>query len=448
MKKRALVAVAIVAAFVVSNVNAQPVQRLTFDEVLQLALDRSTSLKSSKSQRELEAVNVRAEKADFLPNLSMSASPSVNFGFSFDQTSLQLVNETTWFANYGIGSSLNLFRGGADIASLKQAQLSYQAADYTFERATEDVISQSILNYLQVIMDKERVKIQQENVEAQRQLLDRIQEFTRVGTRPVSDLYQQQAAVAQAELDLLNAEHAVQISKAELIGQLKLNPIGEYEFDAPPTDELELEPETYDLQQLIQTAFENRSDLVAGRRRIDAARQGVKASQALYWPEINMSGNYGSSYSSADPLDRSFSAQFDEKRSGDIRLSLNVPIFNRFDTRYRVEQATVQRKNAEWDYDDLEQRVALQVRQAVSDYQSAVKRLEVTERQLRFAEQSLEAEQERYNVGASTLVDLSQARANYVSAASNRSSAIYDYLARIRLIDYYVGRIKADQNIF
>lgn len=448
MKKVVLLSIALAATIAVSPAGAQTIQRLTFDDVLRQAIDRSTALRSSASQLQLEAVNVRAEQADFLPNLNLNATPSVNFGFSFDQTSLQLVNETTWFANYGLSSSLNLFRGGADVASLKQARLSYQAADYRHDRTTEDVIRQTILSFLQVVQDDEQIKIQQENVEAQRQLLARIEEFTRVGTRPISDLYTQQAELASAELRLLEAERAAQISKAVLIGQLKLNPLGEYQFDAPSAEDVTLEPAVFDMQSLIQRAFESRSDLVAERRRIDAARAGVRASQALYWPEINLAGGYGSSYSSADPLDRSFSSQLDEKRSGDIRLSVNVPIFNRFDTRYRVEQAQVQRRNAELDYEDLEQQVALEVRQAVLDYQSAVKELEVTERQVQAAEQSLEAEQERYNVGASTLVELSQARASYVSAASSRTSAIYNYLARIRLIDYFAGGIRADGDIF
>jgi outer membrane protein len=448
MKIGVYFAVAVAMVIGVSNVHAQTVQQVSFDEISRIALDRSTALRSSSSQLELQAVNVRAERADFLPNLNLSATPSVNFGFSFDQTSLQLVNETTWFASYGASSSINIFRGFGDVASLKQAQQSYAAADFRHERVKEDVIQQAILNYLQVIQDKEQVKIQEENVESERQLLARIEEFTRVGTRPISDLYQQQANLANAELALLNAERDAQISKARLIGQLKLNPLGDYEFDAPGTDEVELDPVTYDLRDLIQTAFENRADLAAGRRSIDASRQGVRASQAAYWPEINLSGGYGSSYSSADPLDRSFSAQLDEKRSGDIRLGLSIPIFNRFDTQYRVEAARVQRRNAELDYEDLEQTVALEVRQAVLDYQTAVKQLEVTERQLRFAEQALEAEQERYNVGASTLVDLSQARAQYVSAASNRSNAIYNYLARTRLIDYFVGRIDPSEPIF
>lgn len=448
MNKRFFLAMAVAMAIATSTANAQEVQRISFADISRIALEKSSTLRSSASQLELEAANVRAEKADFLPNLSLNASPSVNFGFSFDQTSLQLVNETTWFANAGINSSINIFRGFGDVASLKQAQLNYQAADYRHDRVSQNVIQQAILNYLQVIQDREQIRIEEENVDAQNQTLARIEEFTRVGTRPISDLYQQQALLAEAELRLLNAERAAQLSKARLIGQLKLNPLGEYEFDAPSTDEVNLEPIDLDLQELIQTAFENRTDLVAGRSLIAASRQGVRASKAAYWPEVNLSGGYGSSYSSADRLDRSFGTQFDEQRAGDLRLGVTIPLFNRFDTKYRVEAARVQRRNAELDYEDLEQQVALEVRQAVLDYQTAVKQLEVTERQLRSAEQALEAEQERYNVGASTLVELSQARATYVSAASNRSSSIYQYLARVRLIDYFVGRIKPNDPIF
>ena len=55
------------------------------------------------------------------------------------------------------------------------------------------MLQEAIINYLQVIQDRENVKIQEENVKSQQQLLERIQEFSRVGTRPVSDLYTQEA---------------------------------------------------------------------------------------------------------------------------------------------------------------------------------------------------------------------------------------------------------------
>jgi len=389
-----------------------------------------------------------SERGDFYPNLNAGFNPSANFGLTFDQTSLQLVNQTSYFANYGITSSVNLFRGFGDVASLKQAQLSYDAADFTYDRTKQDVLQQAILNYLQVIQDRENVKIQDENVKSQQQLLARIEEFTRVGTRPVSDLYTQQANTAQAELDLLTAERATQLSQARLVGQLLLDPLKDYEFVAPSSDEVDLSPIQYDPALLIQNAYDQRLDLKAQESRIDAATQGVRASRSGYWPQIDLSGQYGTSFSSADPLDRPWSEQTTDNRSGFVRVGVTIPIFNRFDTKYRVEQSRVAQRNAQLDHENLRQRVALEVRQSYLDYQTAVKQLEVSDRRLLAAQQALDAEQERYNVGASTLVELTQVQAQFISASSGRINALVNYVARVALIDYFVGTISPDASIF
>lgn len=430
------------------NAGAQEVQKITFDEVVRLAMERSTTLRTSENQLEVEASRVMSAKGNFLPDLVFSANPSANFGFNFDQTTLQLVNETTYNGNYGVNTSMNLFRGFGDVASLKQARSIYDVADKTYYRTEQDVLQQTILNYLQVIQDAETVKIQAENVTAQEQLLARIQEYTNVGTRPVSDLYQQQANTAQAELTLLNAERSVQLSEARLIGQLLLDPLKDYDFVAPTSDQLDLSPRSYNPVELIKNAFDQRFDLQAQRSRIEAADQGVKATLASYWPSVNLSAAYGTSYSSADPLDRPFSEQAKENRSGNIRLGFVVPLFNRFDTKFRVQQARVNQRNTQIDLESLEQRVALEVRQSYLDYQTALKQLDVTERQLVAAEKALEAEQERYNVGASTLVELTQSQASYVSASSGRVQALVNYVARVALINYYVGSISAEDSIF
>lgn len=431
-----------------TDATAQGVQRITFTDVVNLALERSTALRSAEFGRDLESSRVQAERADFFPNLNAGINPSANFGFTFDQNSLQLINRTTYFASYGLSSSINLFRGFADVASLQQAQLSYEAADLMYDRTEQNVLQEAILNYLQVVQDHENVKIQQENVRSQQQLLERIEEFTRVGTRPISDLYTQQAFTAQAELDLLNAQRESQLSEARLVGQLLLDPLREYEFVAPSAEEIDMTPVTYDPVELIQNAFDQRLDLRAQENRIEAAQQGVRAARASYWPSIDLSGQYGSSYSSADPLDRPFGEQSKDNRSGSVRLSVSIPIFNRFDTKYRVEQSRVAERNAQLDLESLRQQVALEVRQAYLDYQTAVKQLEVSDRRLQSAEQALEAEQERYNVGASTLVELTQVQAQYVSAASGRVTALVNYVARVALIDYFVGTISSDASIF
>ena len=449
MMKHLSVALLALSLIVVSEqVQAQEVQRLTFQDVVDLALQNSTTLRAAGNNLDLRSAGVQSAQGNFYPNLNAGINPSTNFGFNFDQNSLQLVNETTFNARYGVSSSINIFRGFGDVASLSQARHQYDAADFSYDRTEQDVFQLAIINYLSVIQDRENVKIQDENVRSQQQLLERIREFARVGTRPVSDLYTQEATTAQAELDLINAERRAQISHATLVGQLLLDPLKEYEFVAPSADEIEMEPLQFDQIALIQTAFENRLDLQAQKSTIEASNQGVKAAQSAYWPSINLTGQYGSSYSSADPLDRPWSEQTADNRSGSIGLSVNIPIFNRFDNKFRVEQSRVVQRNAELEFEQLQQRVALEVRQSYFDYQAALKQLEVSDRRLRAAEQALEAEQERYNVGASTLVELTVAQAQFVEAASGRVNALVNYVARAELVEYYVGTISPDTSIF
>jgi outer membrane protein len=448
MKHLFVTALGALILFTAAEAPAQDIQRITFSEVVDIALDRSVALRSAEYSRDLQSSRVQSERGDFFPNLNAGINPSANFGFNFDQNSLQLVNQTTYFASYGLSSTINLFRGFGDVASLKQAQLSYEAADYSYDRTQQNVLQEAILNYLQVIQDRETVKIQEENVRSQQQLLERIREFTRVGTRPISDLYTQEANTAQAELDLLTAQRSAQLSQARLVGQLLLDPLKEYEFVAPSSDEIDMTPVEYDPIGLIQSAFEQRLDLQAQRTRIDAAQQGVRAARASYWPSVNLTGQYGSSYSSADPLDRTWSDQTKDNRSGSVRLGVTIPIFNRFNNKYNVEQSRVVERNAQLDFENLQQRVALEVRQAYLDYETAVKQLEVSDRRLRSAEQALEAEQERYNVGASTLVELTQVQSQYVSAASGRVNALVNYVARVALIEYFVGTISPNASIF
>ena len=104
--------------------------------------------------------------------------------------------------------------------------------------------------------------------------------------------------------------------------------------------------------------------------------------------------------------------------------------------------------NAEYALQDQRQQVALQVRQAYLDYQNAEKQLDVAETRLRAAERAREAAQERYNLGAVPFVELAQANADFVSAASQRVRARYNFIFQKKLIDYYLGVLDPNVTLF
>ena len=428
-------------------------QRITFDDAVSIALDRNVELKKAANDVGLQEQLVRREKASFLPNLNVSSRGSRNWGLTFDQTSFQLVTEASNFMSLNASSSVNLFNGFGDIASLRQAESSLEASNLTFERQRQTVFFSVIQAYLQVILDQERVLIREEDVTAQQQQLRRIEEFTRVGSRPISDLYQQQANLANSELLLLESERAAQLSQVRLIQVLELDPMGDYEFDAPNREELNLDAQTYDLDGLMSTAFDLRKDLRALDSNIRGAKEGIRLARSSRYPSLALTGSGSTSFSSlrVDPLTREkepFGDQIRDNRSGSIGLSLNIPIFNRLFTKTAVEQAQVRFSNLNLDRQNLVQNVSLEVRQSYLDYLTAVKRLDVTEKQLRASRQSEAFERERYDIGASTLVELTQARANLVDAESQRAQAVYQFVFQEKVIEYYLGSLNPVQQLF
>jgi outer membrane protein len=226
-----------------------------------------------------------------------------------------------------------------------------------------------------------------------------------------------------------------------------------YEFSAPSADAISLAARTYDPNDLLVAAYDARADLTAQEYSIQAAEDGITIAKASRLPRVTANAGFGSSYSSFGRIPgtnqkASFGDQLADNRSENIGLSLSVPIFNRYQTRTSVERAQVQLNNANLDMENLQQSIALEVRQSYLDYQTAVKRLEVTEKQLRASRQALEVEQARYDVASSTLVELTQARANFVSSESQRVQAIYQFHLQHRLIEYYLGVLNPAESLF
>lgn len=424
---------------------AQEPQRITFDDALRIALDQNYQIKQLSNAVRMAEIEVSSARAAFLPSFSVGANGGRSFGLSFDTNVGEL--RTTAYDRFNIGAStgLTLFNGFSDFARLRQSQLSVTASDLDLERGRQFIVFQVASQFLNYVAQRELIVVRQENLVAQQQLLSQIEEFVRAGSRPMSDLYGQRAAVASAEMSIIEAERASQIAEANVIQTLQLDPLGSYEFVIPEESDLSLAPVDYNLDELITSAMSRRADLRASEVSIDASWQGIRQSRAGRLPSVSMSASAGTSYNSGIGLN--FGDQFNNNRSQSIGLNLSIPVFSRRQTSSQIQRAYVQYANAQLGLENLRQQVGVEVRTAYLDYITAEKSLEVTEQQLVWREQALEAERERYNVGAATLVELSQAQSDYVQAASDRVSARYTFFVRKRLIDYYTGVLDPTQPI-
>jgi outer membrane protein len=194
---------------------------------------------------------------------------------------------------------------------------------------------------------------------------------------------------------------------------------------------------------------------MAQEASIGAAEQGIRVAKSGYYPSISFGGSIGTSYSdqrgafvNGSFISTPFGDQLSDNRSGSLRLSLNYNLFDRLSTKNSVESSRVQYENALLDLSEQQQNVAFDIRQAHAEYEAAVKQLDVSEVRLRAAQQALEVEEDRYSIGAATLVELADARSRFVDASRRRVQAIFEFHIRQRLLDYYQGTLDASQPLF
>ncbi len=441
--------------FVLPLVTLAQSEQITLQEAIDIALENNYQLKQAENNLDLAEKDVTSEYADFLPSLSGSLRGSRTAGqqFIFDRFSEGLdpfVNVTSESMSGSVGADITVFAGFNNIHTLRASQQSKISREESLRRARENVIFNTASRYLQVLLDMQLLQIAEENLVTSKRQLEQVQAQVEVGSRPTVDLYNQEAQVANDQLSVTQRQNSLNISRLFLIRQLQIDPQRDYEFVVPEFNQ-EIDESTitmYDLNNLIDQALMNRSDLKSEMASIRNLEYQLKIARGNLYPTISASAGLSSRYSdqySAGGQSVSFSDQFfDLQANRSLGISFSFPIFNNWNRMNNIQAAKVQLKNAKLALDNTELQVIQEVTQAYNDYSSYIQEYNAAETSLTASEKAFETQQERYNVGASTLIELSQAQANYVEAQSNYTQARYNLIFQEKLLDYFLGQFTGE----
>ncbi len=432
---------------------SQEVRLISIDEAINIALENNYTLKQARNELDLSDDLIFSEKADFLPSVTASMSGSRTSGqqFIFDRFSEGLdpfVDVTSQSISGSMRANIPLFNGFNNILTLKSSQSNKESREQQFARARELVIFNTASRYLQVLLDKELLEIARQNLETSTTQLSQVQAQVELGSRPMVDLFNQEAQVANDELTLTQRENTLALNSLLLIRQLEIDPLGQYDFEVPELELNDLPWMDVNLRSLIDEALTTRSDILSAEASIAALKYQLQINKNSLLPSINASASVSSRYSDQYSIagqDVNFSDQFfDQQVNRSLGLSFSLPIFKNWNRLYSIQSTQVQVKNAELNLDNSRMQVIQEVTQAYNDYSSYVKQLEASEKSLLASEKAFETQQERYNVGASTLIELTQAQASFVSARSSYTQSLYNLIFQEKLVDFYLGKLKGD----
>jgi outer membrane protein len=417
-------------------------QVLSLNQAVIIALKNNPGLNQKVNAVESADISLSQQRTNLYPDLAIAASGSKRFDKASDQTTNQTESRSFTAISTELSSSVNLFNGFADSAAIKSAEFELGAVRETLSRAEQTLVFETTSNFIQVLTDQALIQVEEENLEENRTLLESIDTFYQAGRLAISDLYQQQAQTKQAELDLLEAQRTLNLSKLLLMQIMGLAPTVRYQVATPDLEQLALPLADEDLDQLTLLALANRSDVKAQKQQVEAAGQQIRQSQAGRLPKVDLFASLASDYSSIGE-ENQFSDQFmDDNLNATVGISFSIPLFDRYLTRNNIAQAKIVQRNEQLTLKQTQLQLGLEISQAIQEYRTTQKQVEVVESKLTSARQSLSSYEERYRVGASTLVELTQSRTQYVSAAFDQIQAGYDLVTQEIAVAYYLGNLE------
>lgn len=421
---------------------------LTLDDVTKIALQQNIDVLQAQNNVDAVSSQLTAAYGNYLPTLAASGgwnrSQSVRSG---GQTQIiEGIPVTTPASktlqnsfSAGASASLPLFDGLAREATLSGSRSRLLAAELGSTRVQQAIVYTVSSAYLNILRNRELVRVSEENLRRDQRQLERIEESNRVGALSIADVYRQQSQVASDELDLITAQNNFAKSKADLVAILALDPAVEYEFTDPSIrtqmDSTEVQAtlgKYSDLRMAMVRALENRPDYKAALENYNAAESGVRGANSSYWPSINASASYGMFSNTLKTLSV-------EDYNLSWGISLRWLLFDGFGREQQVQSAKVSRSNAELNLIQAEKDIAVEVKKAFLDLDAARKAWEVSEKALISAGQDRRIAEERYNLGGGTLLDLLVASASYVRAEANRVNSIAGFLISKYNAEFVLG---------
>lgn len=436
------------------TINAQD-KKWSLEECVEYALDNNISIKQQELNKELVEEDIVTAKGNFYPNLNGSASQDWNFGSYIGQTGLRISRDSR-SNSFGLSSGVNLFNGNRNRNNLFQAKKDLEAAGYDLE-ANKNIIMLYIVNsYLDILLNKENLKIAQDQIVISESQVEKSKGLVESGSKAKAILLEAQATLATNKQQLTSAQNAVNISLLNLAQLLQISHKG-FDIADVKLDVTSASLIYNDTDAIYEKAVSTLPEIKSAEIAVESSELSVDIAKGAYYPSLSFRAGLGTSYQHnkgfpderpiIDPDDpniiiwvpNGFGQQLKDNMGYYLGFALNVPIFNRFQTKSGVSRSMINQQKVELQLLDEQVKLRESIEKAYADAKAALDQFVSSETSLVAQEELFRNAQESYNSGVMTSFDFDQVRNRLVNAQSTMVNAKYNFIFRTKLLEYYYG---------
>jgi outer membrane protein len=448
MKKKSCISFIFIVLFGLSA-QAQS-KKWTLEECINYAVQNNISIKQTELDSRTALIDKKGAVGNFLPSVNTNASHSWNIGLNQDITTGLLRNQTSQFTSAGLSVGVDIYKGLQNQNTLRKANLSVVAAKYQLLKMKEDVALNVANAFLQILFNKENLKVQKDQKSFNEKQYTRSEELVKAGSIPRGDLLDIKATVASNNQNVIAADNALLISKLSLAQLLQLKDFENFDV----IDDTSIKDENNILAQtptaIYDKAKESRTELKIAQTNLEIAEKNVAIAKGGFQPTLQGFYNFNTRVSYADVISVSngvvvtnaappFWTQFSDNKGQSFGAQLSIPIFNGFSAKNNVERSKVSLERSKIALEQQDLDLQRNVYTAFTDAKGALNAHESSITALESRQESYNYAKEKYAVGLMNSFDFNQSQTLLLNAQSEVIRTKYDYIFKIKILEFYFG---------
>ncbi|MEW6103361.1 MAG: TolC family protein [bacterium] len=399
---------------------------LSLENSISIALKNNKSLQLSQKRIEQAKARLKEARASCLPILKLDSSYT-RLDEAPTMGSMKIGDEDM----YEIKTSFQqpIFTGGKIKAANKIARDSISVSEYEYNACRADVMLKVKTAYFSLLKLKKLLEVSKESLKQVEAHLNVVKSFYDAGMTTKVDVLKAEVSLSNAEQGVIKSENAVKLQEASF------NSLLGRDMDTPVeiVDVFQIEPFDIELKACLNSAYQNRDDLLAVKKEVEIGKENIAIAKADYYPNIALFSNY--SYQKGQ------SYKTDWEGSWVAGILVNITLWDWGATKAKIDQAKEVLEQIKDNVEILKDGIAIEVKSAYLSLQEAEKTIKVAENQVSQAEEAFRMEKERYKEGICTSTDVLDAQVLLTQAKTNYYQSLYDYhlaMAKLQKATYRI----------
>jgi len=441
---------AFIISFLLLSLFAQAQQadssiNLTLEECVELALRNNADINNAAFTSQANKAYHTQAQAALYPSFNGSVAHSLNSGRNINSQNNSYSTQSFTQANYGVSAGIPVFNAFKYRNNIQKTDLDFKASEYDLQNQKDQITLQVITAYLNVLNQEDQLADYQQQLLSTQAQMDRLDSMDNAGAAKPDDIANMQGQLSGNQITITQQENAIEAAKITLFNLMNVPVNMDAVLDRPQSlTEIQINPITT-VEDIYAYSLQTLPMIKEAELQEKSAYKYVQMNKADYYPNLQLGASIATTFTNTATDNAGnkigYFNQLKNNYGTSLGLTLNVPIFNGWQTRTNVKIAKIQAAKATFNTKTIKNQLKSNIATALSNANAALKAWQQQQQQVVAYKELMRVDEIKFNAGAMTATDYLVDKAKLEQAEIMLIVDKYTYIFNSKILSYYQGEL-------